>query len=71
MTYIPEGNYLSLQEAADRASVARITVQKWIEHGLLPAIIIPKLGRLIDEKNLEAFMKLERPTGFPKGRSRK
>jgi len=71
MTYIPEGNYLTLHEAAERADAARITVQKWIEHGLLPAIQIPRLGRLINEKDLAEFMQKERPTGYPKGKPRK
>jgi hypothetical protein len=44
---------------------------RWIEHGLLPAIQIPRLGRLINEKDLAEFMQKERPTGYPKGKPRK
>jgi excisionase family DNA binding protein len=71
MTHIPEGNYLTLHEAAERADVARITVQKWIEHGLLPSLQIPRLGQLINEKDLLEFLRRERPAGYPKGKPRK
>lgn len=71
MTYIPEGNYLTLIEAAERAEVSRITVQKWIEHGLLESISIPRLGQIVSENTFNEFLKLKRPRGYPKGKPRK
>lgn len=71
MTHIPEGNYLTLFEAAERAEVSRITVQKWIEHSLLESISIPRLGQIVREDALNKFLKLERPRGYPKGKPRK
>jgi len=71
MTYIPEGNYLTLVEASERAGVSRITVQKWIEHGLLEAISIPRLGQIVRKDVLDKFLKLDRPRGYPKGKPRK
>jgi hypothetical protein len=32
---IPEGNYLTILKAAERAGAARFTVQKWVEYGRL------------------------------------
>jgi len=71
MIYIPEGNYLTLLEAAERADVTRITVQKWVEHGLLEVVNIPRLGQIVREDVLTEFLKLKRPRGYPKGKPRK
>ena len=53
MTYIPEGKYLSLREAATQKGVKKITVQKWVEKGL-EAIMVDGFT-LINVVNLEAF----------------
>ena len=70
MVHIPEGNYLTLIESAARAGVSRITVQKWIERGQLPAIDISGLGRIVNEKELTVFLDQDRPRGYPKGKPR-
>ena len=47
MIHIPEGNYLTILEAMERAGASRFTLQKWVEHGLLEVITIPNLGHLV------------------------
>lgn len=70
-THIPEGNYLSKSQAAEVAGALKITVQKWIESGDLPAIQIEGMGYLINEADLQAFLQKPRSAGYPKGRPRK
>ena len=61
MIHIPEGNYLTILEAADWAGASRLTVQKWIEHGLLEVITIPNLRHFVREDTLSEFFKRDRP----------
>ena len=71
MIHIPEGNDLTILEAAERAGASRFTVQKWVEHGLLEVITIPNLEHLVREDTLSEFLKGGRPRGYPKGKPRR
>ena len=62
MIHIPEGNYLTILEAMERAGASRFTLQKWVEHGLLEVITIPNLGHLVREDTLSEFLKRDQPS---------
>ena len=57
MIHIPEGNYLTILEAAEWAGASRFTVQKWIEHGLLEVITSPNLRHFVREDTVSEFLK--------------
>lgn len=67
--HIPEGDYLTKTQIAERRNVSAITVQKWIERGELPALKIPYLGYIVNARDLENFQ--PHPVGWKKGRPRK
>jgi predicted site-specific integrase-resolvase len=71
MIHIPEGNYLTILEAVERAGAARFPVQKWVEHGLLEVIAIPNLRHLVREDTLSEFLKRDRPRRYPKSKPRR
>lgn len=54
-THIPEGDYLTKAQAAQQRGVIHQTIQQWIDKGWLPAIQIPGLGYLINQKDIQAF----------------
>ena len=66
MIHIPEGNYRTILEAAERVGASRFTVQKWVEYGLLEVITIPNLRHLVREDTLSEFLKRDRPCGYPR-----
>jgi hypothetical protein len=70
-TYIPEGKYFTKSQAALFCEVNPVRVQQWIARGQLTALQVPGMGYLIREQDLIAFLKLDRPTGYPKGKPRK
>jgi hypothetical protein len=71
LIHIPEGNYLTILEAAERAGASRFIVQRWVEHGLLGVITIPNLEHFVREDTLSEFLKRDRPRGYRKGKPRR
>jgi excisionase family DNA binding protein len=69
--FIPEGNYYTKSQAAQVCKVNLARVQQWIARGQLPALQIQGMGYLIREDDLTAFLALDRPRGYPKGKPRK
>jgi hypothetical protein len=69
---IPEGKYYTVAQIAEMEQVIIRTVHQWIEKEWLPALQIPGLGYIIEERALADFLAKPRPQrGYPKGKPRK
>lgn len=69
--FIAEGNYYTKSQAAQIGKVNLARVQQWIARGQLPALQIYGMGYLIRADDLTAFLALDRPRGYPKGKPRR
>jgi excisionase family DNA binding protein len=70
MTRLSGGDWLSAGEVAALLGVSRRRVNQLIEKGKIPHQTTA-LGRLILRRDAEAFAKLDRPVGYPKGKPRR
>jgi hypothetical protein len=55
MVHIPEGDYVTAKEAATIKGVHFMTVRKWISNQKIDALLIPKLGYIINIDTLHNF----------------
>lgn len=57
---IPQGKYYTIAQVAERCEVTARTITTWIKKEKLHEIDIPGMGLIIDDKELESFMKENR-----------
>ena len=53
---IPRGKYHTIAQVADICGVKENIVNSWLKKGLLKSLDLPKLGKLIEEKELAKYL---------------
>lgn len=53
---IPNGKYLTVTQVAETCGVNEKTVFAWIKKALLKGIDLPRLGKIVEEKDLEKYL---------------
>jgi len=54
---IPDGKYLTITQVAEIYGVKKRTVSAWLKEGRLSGLNLPGLGQIIEEKELEQYLK--------------
>lgn len=57
---IPRGKSLKITQVAEICGVKKRTVYAWLKEGQLNGLHLPGLGELVEEKNLEQYLKEKR-----------
>lgn len=57
---IPQGKYYTISQVAEMCGVTGRTVTAWVKKGKLHGIDLPGMGLIVDNKELERFMKEDR-----------
>lgn len=53
---IPHGKYLTVAQVAEICGVKERTVSMWLKKGLLKALELPGLGKIVEEKDVEKYL---------------
>ncbi len=57
---IPDGKYLTITQVAEICGVKKRTVSVWLKEGRLNGLDLPGLGQIVEEKELEQYLKEKR-----------
>ena len=57
---IRHGKYLTIAQVAEISGVKKRTVSEWLKNGRLNGLDLPGVGQIVEEKDLEQYLKEKR-----------